>query len=171
MSPVVRMHLLGPALLAASATLISCAGRSEVVCETPMPISRDSMAAVQGSAAAILRARGYAFYSAAEQMRSIERYDVPLRTHYESFVYADRDVPGVCGFASSGCRGVGVVIVYIVRDEGAGNTSWHAVVRAYTSRRPGVLGRFSLVQVAREIQADADAIIRELKLTQPEVIS
>jgi hypothetical protein len=165
------MRLLSPALLVVSATLISCAGRSEVVCATPIPISRDSMAAVQAHAAAILHARGYALYSAEEQMRKIERYDVPLRAHYESLVYADRDVPGVCGFASNGCRGVGVVLVYIVRDEGAGTTSWHALVRAYTSRRPGTLGQFSLVQVSREVQADADAIIRELKLTQPGVIS
>ncbi len=171
MSPASRMRLLGLALLVVSATSISCAGRSEVVCATPIPISRDSMAEVQAHATAILRTRGYALYSAAEQMRRIEQYDVPLRAHYESLVYADRVVPGVCRFASNGCRGVGVVIVYIVRDEGASNTSWHALVRAYTSRRAGALGRFSLVQVTREVQADADAIIRELKLTHPDVMS
>jgi hypothetical protein len=165
------VRLLGSALLAVSATSISCAGRSEVVCATPIPISADSMAAVQAHAAAILQARGYALYSAEEQMRRIERYDVPLRAYYESLVYADRDVSGVCGSASNGCRGVGVVIVYIVRDEGAGTASWHALVRAYTSRRPGALDRFSLVQVSREVQADADAVIRELKLTRPGVIS
>jgi hypothetical protein len=165
------MRLLGAALLVVSATWISCAGRSEVVCATPIPIARDSMTAIQAHATAVLRARGYAFYSAAEQMRRIERYDVPLRARYQSLMYADRELPGVCGFASNGCRGVGVVMVYIVRDEGAGSTSWHALVRAYTSRRPGALDRFSLVPVTREVQADADAIIRELKLTQPDVIS
>lgn len=169
MSPASRTSLFAPALLAA--TLLSCSSRSEVVCETPIPISRDSMAAVQAHAAAILRARGYSFYSAAEQMRNIERYDVPLREHYTSFVYADRDLPGACGLASSGCREVGVVIVYIVRDGDADDTSWHALVRAYTSRRAGALDRFSLVQVTEEVQADADAIIRELKLTQPAVVS
>lgn len=128
------------------------------------------MAAVQAQATAILRARGYRFHSAAEQMRNIERYDVPLREHYASFVYGDRDLASDCGIASSGCREVGVVIVYIVRDESAGNTSWHALVRAYTSRRSGTLDRFSLVQVTEEVQADADAIIRELKLTHPELV-
>lgn len=171
MSLASRMGLFGPALLAATTTLMSCSSRSEVVCETPIPISRDSMASVQAHAAAILHARGYRTYSAAEQMRNIERYDVPLREHYISFVYADRDLPGACGLESSGCREVGVVIVYIVRDEEAGTPSWHALVRAYTSRRPGALDRFSLVQVTRDVQADADAIIRELRLAQPAVIS
>ena len=171
MSPATRRGLLGPVLILATATLMSCSSRSEVVCETPIPISRDSMTAVQAHAAAILQARGYRSYSAAEQMRNIERYDVPLREHYLSFVYGDRDLPGGCGPGVNGCREVGVVIVYIVRDEGAGSASWHALVRAYTSRRPGALGQFSLVQVTREVQADADAVIRELKLAQPAVIS
>lgn len=171
MSPATGRGLCGPVLMAATAMLMSCSSRSEVVCETPIPISRDSMTAVQAHAAAILQARGYRSYSAAEQMRNIERYDVPLREHYLSFVYGDRDLSGGCGPGSSGCREVGVVIVYIVRDEGAGSASWHALVRAYTSRRPGTLDQFSLVQVTREVQADANAIIRELKLTQPVVIS
>jgi hypothetical protein len=64
-----------------------------------------------------------------------------------------------------------VVIVYFVRDEGDNATGQHAFVRAYVSRRSSALGRFSLVQVTREIQADADAIVQELRLTQPEVIS
>lgn len=168
MSPAFRARTVG---LLATVTMLSCSGRSEVVCSTPVPLSKTSIGEVQAQAEAILRARGYAFYPAAEQMRRIERYDVPLRTHYDSFLYAERDVPGVCGVGAMECRGVGVVIVYFVRDQGDNATGWQAFVRAYVSRRSSALDRFSLVQVTREIQADADAIVQELRLAQPEVIS
>jgi hypothetical protein len=171
MSPALRTRACWPALLVVTATILSCAGRSEVVCSTPVPISTASIGAVQARAEAVLRARGYAFYPAAEQMRRIERYDLPLRTRYESLVYAERDVQGVCALGAVGCQTVGVVIVYIVRDEGDNATGWHAFVRAYTSWRSSALDDFHLVRVTGDVQADADAVVQELRLAPGDVIS
>ena len=104
-------------------------------------------------------------------MRRIERYDVPLRTRYESLLYAERDVQGVCALGAVGCKTVGVVIVYIIRDEGDTATGWHAFVRAYTSQRSNALSDFHLVRVTGDVQADADAVAQDLRLAPADVIS
>jgi hypothetical protein len=171
MSPALRTRASWPGLLVATAAILSCAGRSEVVCSTPVPISTASITAVQARAETVLRARGYAFYPAAEQMRRIERYDVPLRTRYESLLYAERDVQGLCAVGAVGCKTVGVVIVYVIRDEGDNATGWHAFVRAYTSHRSSTRDGFRLVRVTGDVQADADAVVQALRLAPVDVIS
>jgi hypothetical protein len=157
-------------LAIAAATLLSC-GRPEVIGSNVIPLPRSSVAAVQARAQTALVARGYAVYPPDEQMRRLVTYDLPLRKGYESVLVAERELGELCASASPGCRGIGVVMVYVFHDDVASLTGWDVIVRGYATRRPSALERFSPVPVTKDVQADVAAIAELLQEAPPPPIA